>query len=88
MQLATKTSLLVSYRLSSSLPSKAVAPRGRLHGPHSGLQRGIQPAKVLRVRHQVGALLTPGMNCSIKIGLPGKLILSKRKGLREVLFSC
>ena len=27
-----------------------------------------------------------GMNC-IKIGLPGKLILSKRKGLREVLFS-
>ena len=27
----------------------------------------------------------PGMNC-IKIGLPGKLILSKRKGLREVLF--
>ena len=30
--------------------------------------------------------LSPGMNC-IKIGLPGKLILSKRKGLREVLFS-
>ena len=85
MQLATKTSLLVSYRLSSSLPSKAVAPRGRLHGPHSGLQRGIQPAKVLRVRHQVGALLTPGMNC-IKIGLPGKLILSKR-GLWEVQLS-
>ena len=28
----------------------------------------------------------PGGNC-IKIGLPGKLILSKRKGLREVLFS-
>ena len=27
-----------------------------------------------------------GMNC-IKIGLPEKLILSKRKGLREVLFS-
>ena len=27
-----------------------------------------------------------GMNC-IKIGLPGKLIFSKRKGLREVLFS-
>ena len=25
----------------------------------------------------------PGTNC-IKIGLPGKLILSKRKGLREV----
>ena len=28
----------------------------------------------------------PGMNC-IKIGLPGKLILSKRKRLREVPFS-
>ena len=28
----------------------------------------------------------PGMNC-IKIGLPGKLILSKRKGILEVLFS-
>ena len=28
----------------------------------------------------------PGTNC-IKIGLRGKLILSKRKGLREVLFS-
>ena len=27
-----------------------------------------------------------GMNC-IKIGLPGKLILTKRKGLWEVLFS-
>ena len=27
-----------------------------------------------------------GGNC-IKIGLPGKLILSKRKGLREVIFS-
>ena len=31
-------------------------------------------------------VLPPGMNC-IKIGLPGKLILSKRKGLREVIFS-
>ena len=28
----------------------------------------------------------PGMNC-IRIGLPGKLILRKRKGLREVIFS-
>ena len=27
-----------------------------------------------------------GMNC-IKIGLPRKLILSKRKGLREVIFT-
>ena len=29
---------------------------------------------------------SPGTNC-IKIGLPGKLILLKRKGLQEVLFS-
>ena len=28
----------------------------------------------------------PGTNC-IKIGLPGKLILSKREGLRGVIFS-
>ena len=28
----------------------------------------------------------PGTNC-IKIGIPGKLNLSKRKGLREVIFS-
>ena len=35
---------------------------------------------------QVGKRVCPGTNC-IKIGLPGKLILSKRKGLREVLFS-
>ena len=32
------------------------------------------------------AVPRPGTNC-IKIGLPGKLILSKRKGLREVIFS-
>ena len=32
------------------------------------------------------ALNNTGTNC-IKIGLPGKLILSKRKGLHEVLFS-
>ena len=30
--------------------------------------------------------MTSGTNC-IKIGLPGKVILSKRKGLLEVLFS-
>ena len=33
-----------------------------------------------------GWMKRPGTNC-IKIGLPGKLILSKRKGLWEVLFS-
>ena len=32
------------------------------------------------------APMNAGMNC-IKIGLPGKLMLSKRKGLWEVLFS-
>ena len=31
-----------------------------------------------------GRAAGPGTNC-IKIGLPGKLILSKRKGLLEVL---
>ena len=34
----------------------------------------------------VPLLKRAGMNC-IKKGLPGKLILSKRKGLWEVLFS-
>ena len=33
-----------------------------------------------------GVEYPPGTNC-IKIGLPGKLILSTRKGLREVIFS-
>ena len=48
---------------------------------------------VVLVAESYGAFLAaslaakyPGTNC-IKIGLPGKLILSKRKGLREVLFS-
>ena len=34
----------------------------------------------------LGAGALAGTNC-IKIGLPGKLILSKRKGLREAPFS-
>ena len=33
-----------------------------------------------------GVGVQPGTNC-LKIGLPGKLILGKRKGLLEVLFS-
>ena len=41
----------------------------------NGLNREDAPAK-----HDAGT------NC-IKIGLPGKLILSKIKGLREVIFS-
>ena len=32
------------------------------------------------------AAAVPGTNC-IKIGLPGKLILRKRKGLWEIMFS-
>ena len=35
---------------------------------------------------QLRAHVETGMDC-IKIGLPGKLTLSKRKGLGEVLFS-
>ena len=45
----------------------------------------VAPARQ-RARPPAARLHTPGMNC-IKIGLPGKVILSKRKGLREVLFS-
>ena len=33
-----------------------------------------------------GRVVPPGMNCT-NIGLPGNLILSKRKGLGEVRFS-
>ena len=40
--------------------SKAVAAGGLLHGADPGLQRGLQPAQVLRVRHPVGALLPRG----------------------------
>ena len=37
-------------------------------------------------RPHAGRAEQTGMNCT-KIGLPGKLILSKRKGLQKVLFS-
>ena len=47
----------------------------------------LVPVVVVVVLEAEGAAVAgPGGNC-IKIGLPGKLILSKRKGLREVLFS-
>ena len=49
-------------------------PEGEVRG---GPQEGDQEA---------AAAEGPGTNC-IEIGLPGKLILSKRKGLWEVLFS-
>ena len=47
--------------------------------------RGHQPGQVQEGAAGDGGGRA-GTNC-IKIGLPGKLILSKRKGLREVLFS-
>ena len=40
----------------------------------------------VRVHNSADLHQVAGMNC-IEMGLPGKLILSKRKGLREVLFS-
>ena len=50
---------------------------------------GIATESVIKTTSRNG--LTPcsprqGMNC-IKIGFPGKMILSKRKGIWEVLFS-
>ena len=69
----------------------AIVPaRGQVRGREAEVV-GAHPDEV-RVRvgavHRVGdvAAELPGGNC-IKIGLPGKRILSKRKGLREVLFS-
>ena len=41
---------------------------------------------VLEAEAEAEAEAVAGTNC-IKIGLPGKLILSKRKGLWEVVFS-
>ena len=58
-----------------SLPLKAGVREGELLR-----ERALQPEGADDPRDE------PGMNC-IKIGLPGKLILSKRKGLRVVLFS-
>ena len=57
---------------------------GRLLG---GVGLGVVEGDLL-VRHVLRQFLEvlPGGDC-IKIGLPGKLILSKIKGLREVLFS-
>ena len=54
------------------------------------LPTGLQLCLAFRAGHvSVGAGVDgprPGANC-IKIGLPGKLILRKRKGLWEVTFS-
>ena len=57
--------------------------------PHPELPQGFLPEQTGQGGRRGGLARPvdpPGMNC-IKIGLPGKLILSKRKGLREVLFS-
>ena len=42
-------------------------------------------ALYIHVARSFADITTAGTNC-IKIGLPGELIFSKRKGLREVLF--
>ena len=49
-------------------------------------REGCGVAVVVRVALDLAGVVAPAGNC-IKIGLPEKLILSKRKGLREVLFS-
>ena len=58
--------------------------------PQRKIQLCISPAlRVLLAGEEEVLVLdadVPGGNC-IKIGLPGKLILGKRKGLLEVLFS-
>ena len=66
-------------------PSEVKPKLSRLSRDGSG---GVDPLDTsdLEVAAQSITLMSPGTNC-IKIGLPGKLILSKRKGLREVLFS-
>ena len=63
-------------------PPAGAAPHVLLHDLH-----GARPQRrhVLR-RAGLHDLRLSGTNC-IKIGLPGKLILSKRNGLWEVLFS-
>ena len=52
-------------------------------GQDPGSERGDAAGGLRAVPGQDGRGDHAGMNC-IKIGLPGKLIFSKRKGLREV----
>ena len=73
-------------RVDDLVPREAAAlVRRRRRNGHEGVQHpwGQGPAGG---RHVDVVCHKPGDNC-IKIGLSGKLILSKRKGLREVLFS-
>ena len=69
--------MTIFYNLWGFLPSFS----GQLHcaALGGGVREAVGGGVAARAR---GA----GTNC-IKIGLPGKLILSKRKGLREVIFS-
>ena len=64
------------------MPFNSGDPPGDAEGPAGPGEAGelgqLQDGRDLRQGR-------PGTNC-IKIGLLGKLILSKRKGLREVLF--
>ena len=56
-----------------------------MHGLRSSDQTG-QWSNIKCDNYYAFVCKVPGTNC-IKIGLPGKLILSQRKGLWEVLFS-
>ena len=67
-----------------SMHRRRLRRRGdRRHGQEHRLPRDEE--ELLRPR-ACAAEAGTGMNC-IRIGLPGKPILSKRKGLLEVLFS-
>ena len=54
--------------------------------PEGGGDRGAAEGQRRRDVHVSQVAAPAGTNC-IQIGLHGKLILSKRKGLREILFS-
>ena len=76
-----------------SLPADVMLEVGAEAGTHCGEAEAAhghdgahRPLREGRQRHPLLPLDAAGTNC-IKIGLPGKLILSKRKGLWEVIFS-
>ena len=60
----------------------------QIPSPYLGIGSTLRekPRYLMGVGYAVDLVVCSGTNC-IKIGLPGKQILSKRKGLREVLFS-
>ena len=63
-----------------------VDPAGQLARGWGRRGRHVEAAGPVPGQRRAGAVHLPGMNC-IKIGLPGKLILSKGKGLWEIIFS-